>query len=108
MRKLLITAMLLSAGAAPALAPAPAPDRVRPGQTAVTRPDGHGIVTMLRPVVTRLAVGDDFRIALHWAAADGPLKRGQVPSPVLRVQTLGSFVFHLTPPGGKPIELKLA
>jgi hypothetical protein len=89
----------------------PAVAQVKPGQVAVGKPDKNGLITMLRPVVTRLAPGDPVRIALHWDTEKGPLQ----PSPdnqalgnslVLRDATLNSMTITIAGPDGKARKLK--
>jgi hypothetical protein len=98
--------MLVVAGAG--FAPLPVRPVVKPGQVATSRPDRHGLVTQLRPVVTRLAPDDPFRVALHWAKEKGPLRRGDVPGTVGRDTSLLTMTFALTTPDGKTQVLRPA
>src|SRR4051812_24151730 len=105
--RLLLGAVILVGGGA-GFAPSPARPGLKPGQVATSRPDERGVVTQLRPVVTRLAPDDPFRVALHWAKEKGPLRRDDVPGTVGRETTLATMVFVLTTPDGKKHELKPA
>src|SRR5262249_47348813 len=101
-------AVVLLTGRIGGSAPAPGPgQKVKPGQVAVSKPDKNGLVTMLRPMVTRLAKDDPFRIALHWATKDGPLTHQNGTWLFHPGETLTSITFTLTPPGGKAKDLKL-
>jgi hypothetical protein len=107
-RALAALAAVLLGSAALGRAPAPGGGKVKPGQVATSKPGALGLVTQLRPAVTRLAPDDPFRIALHWAKSDRPLRSGDAPSPVLYEATLASMTFHLTTPAGDKLALKLA
>jgi hypothetical protein len=87
-------------------APAPVPQKVTPGQLAVSKPDKDGLVTMVRPVVTRLHADDPLRVALHWATEKGPIPPYRDNRPFSRTATLRSMTFVLTGPDGKKQELK--
>ncbi len=87
--------------------PAPVTPKVTPGQVVASKPDKDGIVTMLRPIVTRLHPDDPVRIALHWATEKGPLSERDFGTRTLqRSASLRSMTFVLTPPDGKKQELK--
>jgi hypothetical protein len=80
--------------------------KVTPGQTAVSKPDKDGIVTMLRPIVTRLHADDPLRIALHWETEKGPLLDRGENRTYNRADTLRSMIFTLTTADGKKHEFK--
>jgi hypothetical protein len=91
----------------PEIAPAEDPTKVTPGHTVASKPDKDGIVTVLRPVVTRLSSDDPVRIALHWAAEKGPIsERTAGMRKMHRSETLRSMTFVLTLPDGKKQEFK--
>lgn len=106
MRRFLMMASLLGCGLLMGFAPAPAPQKVTAGQVAVSKPDKDGLVTMLRPVVTRLHADDPLRVALHWATEKGPIPPHRDSRPFSRTATLRSMTFLLTGPDGKRQELK--
>jgi RNA polymerase sigma factor (sigma-70 family) len=97
---LLFRATMTAAPLDPSRPPTPK-GAVEPGQVAVSKPDKNGLVTMLRPLVTRLAPGDPLRIALHWATENGPIERDPPGGNLLRDDTLNSMTFTVTVPGGK-------
>ncbi len=88
------------------VAPAPMTPMVTPGQVVVSKPDKDGIVTMLRPIVTRLHADDPVRIALHWATEKGPITERAGGRLLQRSASLQSMTFVLTAPDGKKQELK--
>ena len=89
----------------------PAADKVKPGQVAVGKPDKNGLVTMFRPVITRLAAGDPVNIALHWATEKGPIP-GDFQNQTIfsnatpRDATLNSMTISITGPDGKVRTVK--
>ena len=107
-RAISLLVVLVLAGGQGGAAPAPgSKNGVKAGQVAVGKPDRNGLVTMLRPMVARLAKDDPFRIALHFATKNGPLLPRDVLWQHYRDETMAGFMFTLTPPGGKATELKL-
>ncbi len=107
MKRALLAVAALGVGSGVAgFAPVPARLEVRPGQVASSKPGPHGLVTQLRPVVTRLAPGGPFRIALHWVREKTPLRPGDVPGAVARDATLRTMTFHLTTPAGEKLALR--
>lgn len=95
---------------AAALAPIPEP-RVKPGQKAVSKPDQFGVVTALRPFVSRLAPGDPVRVALHFEGEAGPFAEKVLPNgdPIpsaIRRAIADSLTFRLATPGGKTYVLQ--
>ncbi len=107
-RVLLAIGVALLGTALPGLAPVPVRTAVKPGQVAVSKADRHGLVTMLRPVVTRLPPEGPFRVALHWAHEKRPLKSGDVAGALRREASLCSMTFQLTGPRGEKYELRPA
>jgi hypothetical protein len=103
----LLAVVLCGLCATVGIAPAADPTKVAPGQTVVSKPDKDGIVTMLRPIVTRLHADDPVRIGLHWATEKGPItERTAGMRTMHHSATQKSMTFILTTPDGKKQELK--
>lgn len=85
----------------PVLAVAPTPGKV------YAKPvEGGELVTNLRMLVSRIAPGDELRLAIHWDANDGPVKpaenmEGNKMPGVDAAQVLADMTFHITTPAGK-------
>src|SRR4051794_5338079 len=100
--------LALFAGGTAGFAPVPPPRHVvKSGLIASSKSDAHGLVTQLRPMVTRLAPEDPFRIALHWAMEKRPVQPADVAGVWRRGATLLSMTFLLTTPDGVEQGLKL-
>lgn len=104
-----LAVVLALVGLAPAanLAPIP-PQKLDPGQSAVSKPDKNGLVVVLRPIVTHVAPGDPFRFVLHHATEAGPITmdHAQGKLPVRRDEHFASLTFTVTTPDGTTHTLK--
>ncbi|MBI5724742.1 MAG: hypothetical protein HZA50_12335 [Planctomycetes bacterium] len=79
---------------------------------------GGDYVANLRMLVSRVAAGDELRLAIHWEAKgedgkDGPLPTvlnvvGKTMPGVDVMQVLADMVFHITTPDGKTTEFRAA
>lgn len=74
------------------------------GGIVASEPDEHGLVTKMRPILPKIAVGDPLRFALHFDGKDGPINHGdeKLGHQMLdRTATLNTIEVAVQPPGGK-------
>jgi hypothetical protein len=100
-RTLVLAAWLVGHGGAAAQPPKPEELPKFAAPVAVKGKDG--LVTLIRPLVSKLAANDPLRFALHWEGADGPLRRD--PRQVDWRASLRGMTFTLTGPDGKKRDL---
>jgi hypothetical protein len=92
--------------------------RVVPGAVAISKPDKLGLVTMLRPMVSRLSEKDPPTVALHWATEKGPIPHPERPEDppkeggtlhtltVKWLETFSTLTVRITTPDGQKYEVR--
>jgi len=88
--------------------PAAAPT---PGKVYAKPVEGGELVTNLRVLVSRIAPGDELRLAIHWDGNAGPVKpvenmAGNTMAGVDALQILSDMTFCITTPAGKTTTLR--
>lgn len=91
-----------SADEAPSRPPTPPPFKAgKPTPPLAGKPNKHGYVTLIHPMVTRLGKNDPIRLALHWENREGPIPENENPQPVSWETSLELMTFIVTTPDGK-------